>query len=290
MVEKKIGLAELKNQAMGFDRAETRDVHVIKNDQDYLSKKHMGVWNLDKDELACLAPKSYVVIQHRYATECLIDAISSLNIKAEAVLKTSQHGIFIDFNFPESKFELTTVGERFTSGVRVVSDYSKVAGLVIAARVTRLACANGMLVNDLVKPQRIKYTEQLKISIEGIIDRIIKDIISKDEALTNMINICLKDSVEWTALKLLLKQLFMKKKHVRNIFARLDHDKERITRWDLYNAVTHYATNGERIKPHIEVWLQNKASIIMKTSFAELAEVMKPKKGEIEVQTSHPNS
>ena len=105
MVEKEISIAELKNLAMGFDRADMRDVHIVKDEQDYLSKRHMGVWNLDKNELACLAPKNYMVIQHKYATECIIDAITSLNIKANAQLKTSKHGVHIDFDFPESKFE-----------------------------------------------------------------------------------------------------------------------------------------------------------------------------------------
>lgn len=159
MPEEKIGLAELKNKAIGFDRAEMRDVHIVMDGEDYLSKRYMGVWNVDKNELACLAPKSYMVIQHRYAVEKLIEAVTSLNIKAEAQLKKSRHGIQIDFDFPESKFELIEVGESFTTGIRVVSDYSQVAGLVIAARITRLACSNGMIVNDIVKPKRVKYTE-----------------------------------------------------------------------------------------------------------------------------------
>jgi len=192
MAEEKMGLAELKNKAIGFDRAEMRDVHVVRDDEDYLSKRHMGIWNVDKNELACLAPKSYMVIQHRYAVEKLIEAVTSLNIRADAQLKKSRHGIQIDFDFPESKFELTEVGESFTTGIRVASDYSQVAGLVIAARVTRLACSNGMIVNDLVKAKRVKYTEELKITVEGLIDKIIKDIITNDDKLANMVSICMK--------------------------------------------------------------------------------------------------
>lgn len=272
-MSEKISLAELKNLAIGFDRAEMRDVHIVKDDQDYLSKRHMGVWNMDKNELACLAPKSYVAIQHRYATECLIDAITSLNIKADAELKKSKHGIHIDFDFPESKFELTQVGENFTSGIRVVSDYSQVAGLVIAPRITRLACSNGMIVTEVVKSQRIKFTEQLKMTAEGLIDKMIKDIITNDEKLANMVSICMRDSVEWTACKLLAKELFKKKKYVREILSRIKFDEnERVTRWSFYNAVTEYCTKSERIKPHIDTWLQNKAQKILTTPFAQLTE------------------
>jgi len=57
MGEEQMGLAQLKNLAMGFDRAEMRDVHIVKDGEDYLSKRHMGIWNVDRDEPACLAPK-----------------------------------------------------------------------------------------------------------------------------------------------------------------------------------------------------------------------------------------
>jgi len=276
MTEEKIGLAELKNTAIGFDRAEMRDVHIVKDGEDYLSKRHMGIWNVDRNELACLAPKSYMVIQHRYAVEKLIEAITSLNIKAEAELKKSRHGIQIDFDFPDSKMELTEVGESFTTGIRVVSDYSQVAGLVIGARVTRLACSNGMIVNDIVKPKRVKYTEELKVTVEGLIDKIIKDIIASDDKLANMVSISMADSAEWQALQLLTKALFKKKKYVKEILSRVKLDENRrVTRWDFYNAVTSYVSRaGSRLKPQIDTWLQNKAQKILKTSIAKLTEEM----------------
>ena len=275
--EENIGLAELKNAATGFDRAEMWDVHIIKDGQeDYLSKKYMGVWNVDRNELACIAPKSYMVIQHRYAVEKLIEAITSLNIRATAQLKKSRHGIQIDFDFPDSKMELTEVGESFTAGIRVVSDYGQVAGLVIGARVSRLACSNGMIVNDIVKPRRVKYTEELKVTVEALIDKIIKDIIAGDDKLANMVSICMKDSVEWQALKLLTKALFKKKKYVKEILSRLKcDDNSRVTRWDFYNAVTNYVSaSGSRLRPQIDAWFQNKAQKILKTSITQLTEEM----------------
>jgi len=274
MGEERMGLAQLKNLAMAFDRAQMRDVHIVHDGEDYLSKRHMGVWNVDRNELACIAPKSYMVIQHRYATECLIEALSSLNINAQAELKQSKHCIQIDFDFPESKLELTEVGESFTTGIRVVSDYSQVAGLVLAARVTRLACSNGMIVNDIVKPRRIKYTEELKVTVEGLIDKIIKDIITSDEKLANIVSICMRDSVEWQALRLLTKALFQKKCHVREILARVKSDEDgRVTRWSFYNAVTNYvSSSGGRLKPQVDAWLQNKAQKILATPIAQLTE------------------
>ena len=276
MAKEILSMAELKNKSMSFDRAEVRDVHVVKDHDDYLCKDVMGVWNIDKNVLACLGPKNYTVIQHKEAAEGLIEAITSLNIKADAELDTSKHGIYIDFNFPESKFELKEVGEEFTTGIRVVNRYDLAAGLVISPRVTRLACSNGMIVTDVIKSQRIKFTEEMNITFEGMIDRIIKDIITNDEKLANYVSICMRDSVEWNTLKLLLKHMFRTKKQVKEIYSKLDQRKERPTRWDFYNAVTNYATHGERLKPHVETWLQNKAQSIMKTTFSDLCKIELP--------------
>lgn len=274
MAEEKMELADLGRVALGFDRAEMRDVHVVKEREDYLSTRHMGVWNVDQNELACLAPKSYTVIQHRYAVECLIEALASLNIRAQAQLKQSRHGVQIDFDFPDSKFELTEVGESFTTGIRVVSDYSQVAGLVIGARVTRQACSNGMVVNDIVKPRRIKYTEELKITVEGLIDQIVRDIIAGDDKLANLVSLCMRDSIEWQAVRLLTMALFKERCHIKEILTRIRPNQEgRVTRWGLYNAVTNYASSsGRRLSPQIDAWLQNKAQKILATPIAQLTE------------------
>jgi len=277
-MNEKISLAELKNKAMDFDRAEMRELDILNGEERIRERKYMAVWNLDKKERACIAPKTYCVIQHREATESIIEALTSLNIRAEAKLKTSKHGVFIDLDFPDMKFELTQVGESFTSGLRLEMDYSKTAGLVLGARVTRLKCSNGMLISQIVRSHRVRFTEELKITLEGVIDRILKDIIASDEKLTAVVSECMKDSVEWTALRLLLKQMFRKKKLIREILTNLDGSKERISRFDLYNSVTRIATHGERIKPHIEIWLQNKANKILKHSFKELSEIEVPKK------------
>jgi hypothetical protein len=106
------------------------------------------------------------------------------------------------------------------------------------------------------------------------IDKIIKDVITGDEKLANMVSICMKDSVEWQAVRLLAKGLFKERGHVKGILARVKPDENgRVTRWHFYNAVTNYvSTSGSRLKPQIDAWLQNKAQRILKTPMAQLTE------------------
>ena len=273
MAEQKLSMAELKNKSLSFDRADVRDVHVIKNQDDYLCKDVMGVWNLDKNVLACLAPKNYTVIQHKEAAEALIETITSLNIKATAELQTSKHGIFLDIDFPDVKVELTEVGESFTSGLHLVNDYS-LQGLIIAPRLTRLVCSNGMIISEIVRSKRIRWSEQLKVELEGVIDNMVKEIISSDQRLVNMVSICMRDSVEWQTAKLLAKELFKRKKYAKEIMSRCTELHEgRVNRWQFYNSITSFLGVAS-LKPAVEAWFQNKAQTVLTTPFAELTEQM----------------
>ena len=273
MTDEKMSLAELRNKAMSFDRADVRDVHVIKNQDDYLCKDVMGVWNLDKNVLACLAPKNYTVIQHKEAAEALIEAITSLNIKATAELQPSKHGIYVDMDFPDVKVELTEVGESFTSGLHLVNDYS-LQGLIIAPRLTRLVCSNGMIISEIVRSKRIRWSEQLKVELEGVIDNMVKEIISSDQRLVNMVSICMRDSVEWQTAKLLAKELFKRKKYAKEIMSRCTELHEgRVNRWQFYNSITSFLGVAS-LKPAVEAWFQNKAQTVLTTPFAELTEQM----------------
>ena len=274
MTDEKLSMAELKNKALSLDRAEMWDLYGKKDAQEYLCKRHMLVWNVDKGIKACIAPKNYTVIQHRKAIESVVEAITSLNINAEAEFKISKHGIHVDFNFPDSKVELKEVGESFTSGIRLVNEYDEVSGLLIAPRLTRLACSNGMIVCEIVRARRIKYTEQLNVELEGIIDKIINDLISNDQKLTNMVSICMKDSIEWQTAQLLAKELFKSKKFVREILSRVkSNDDGRLNRWNFYNGITQFVTQAKgRLRPAMESWFQNKAQKVLTTPFNDLTE------------------
>jgi len=271
MADEKLSMGELKNKALSFDRADVRDVHVIKNQDDYLCRDVMGVWNLDKNVLACLAPKNYTVIQHKEAAEALIEAITSLNIKATAELQTSKHGIYVDMDFPDVKVELTEVGESFTSGLHLVNDYS-LQGLIIAPRLTRLVCSNGMVISQIVRAKKIRWSEQLKVELEGVVDNMLKEIISSDQRLISMVSICMKDSVEWQTAKLLAKELFKRKKYAKEIMSRCTELNEgRVNRWQFYNAITSFLGVAS-LKPLQEAWFQNKAQKVLVTSFQEITE------------------
>ena len=147
IVAENVSLGELKNKAMSLDRAEAWGLYGEKEGTErYECKRHMLVMNIDRNVMACIAKRTYTVIQHRHAVESVVDALTSLNIRCEATLKASRHAIQLDVDFPDKFVELTKVNEKFTCGMRLSNDYSQQSGLMIAPRINRLACSNGMII------------------------------------------------------------------------------------------------------------------------------------------------
>ena len=112
------------------------------------------------------------------------------------------------------------------------------------------------------------------MELEGVIDNMVKEIISSDQRLVNMVSICMRDSVEWQTAKLLAKELFKRKKYAKEIMSRCTELHEgRVNRWQFYNAITNFLGVAS-LKPAVEAWFQNKAQAVLTTPFADLTEQM----------------
>jgi len=246
-----------------LDLAEVRPVFTQDSDGKYfVSKKHQGIWNVSKNELACVASKGYKLVQHRDAVRELVEAMRNLNIKYDMDIREDGHRIFVDVDFPESKIEMKEVGEEFTCGLRFINSYDKTTGILVLARVKRLACSNGMMVNNFVPSMSISHTQKLAERIGEVIGKGLYDIIQGSNVLKKYVSECMKDSVEWKLVEEVFKNIGFRKKHIKGILANLERKSE-VTRWELYNAVTAYATHGQQIKPRVQNWLSNKAKVLL---------------------------
>lgn len=246
-----------------LDLAEARKVYVMDEEGGYIqAKEHKGIWNVTKDMLGCIASKTYNIIQHRDVMRTVLNAMRNLNLNYCVDVKVDGHRIFVDVEFPDAKIGLKEVGEEFISGLRLINSYDKTTGLLILPRIKRLVCSNGMVVNRFVSGCAIRHNQKLAEDFEGVIEKTLKNVINSSEVLKNLVNASIADSVEWQYVELVLKNLIKREKHIKEILDRLEK-KETVTRWDLYNAITDYATHGEQLKPTIENWLQNKSQVLL---------------------------
>jgi hypothetical protein len=273
-------LAELKNSAMSFDRAEKRPIYIGSNQDAYqtgdstiLDKEHFAVFNLEQQKVASIVSKQYQVVQHTHVVNEVVEALTNLNIQCDANVRNAGNKIFVDISFNNSKLYVKE-GEEFFSGIRIVNSYDKSTGIMVLPHLVRLACSNGMVVNvGWVKEFNVAHSSKIANDFAKIIPQMIQSITEKSEQFKALVNGCIEDSIEWEIMDRIMNGLLNnRKRHFEAIQERL---KESVgtnppTRWDLYNAVTNYATHGQQLKPTVESWLQSKAQKVLVTPLAQL--------------------
>ena len=274
-----MNLGELKAQAIGLDDAEERSIFTspgpnAMTQNPILIEKHKAIWNTTKDKCACIASQDYNVLRHQDFVNSIADGLARLNIKSQAHIKNGKNRVIVDINFPDAKIDVMK-GETFTGGIRLVNSYDKSTGVIIAPRLTRLVCMNGMTmdVKGFVKTFHVHHTSERVLEIEKVADQMIKEIINSSEKLKLMLDKCIGDSVEWGILDKIAPAIFSVDKHregIMQILAEKRRTGSPCTRWDFYNAVTQYISRGESLSANLDMLMQMKAQRILTTPFERL--------------------
>lgn len=267
---------ELRNQAVLFDRAvalsplmaEGREITGFK-----------AIWNTNTGKPVTVVSDRYNLVQHEMVVKAVADAIMNLNIPAEARVRDAHNRLFVDISFPDAKLYVQK-GEEFFAGIRVVNSYDKTTGIVVAPRLVRLACLNGMVLElAYTKGYNIHHTAKMAEDFQSTIELMLKDMVNSNDKLKALVNDCIGDSIEWALMDRILNSMAGAQKHfavLRDMLLKIENP----TRWDLYNAFTNYATHGEQLSPNVEAVLQSKAQKILVTPLIQLV----PKQPQIEGQ------
>lgn len=249
---------------MQLDTAESRPVYIGTETptETVLDSEHQAVWNVTQDHLACIASNGYKIIQHQELLDAFKDACGRLNL--EPKIKVQQHGdrAYIDVLFPKAKMVLKQKGEEFFSGFRIINSYDKTTGIIVVARLMRMVCSNGMIVPVMTAPFKYRHNQPMADNFAGYFEKALAETINRQPTLQKLVNEGMQDSIEWDAVLKITKNLFLWERHVEAIKSRLEPGRP-ATRWELYNAITHYATHGEHITPHLDMWLQKRAQKVL---------------------------
>jgi hypothetical protein len=264
-------------RSVSFDTAVEKKVYIgdTKSDAEK-DDQRKAIWNVQRNKTASIVCKNYNLLQHSDVVGSVVDAMTNLNLKAEARVSDMHNRIFVDISFPEAQIKLNIVGEEFMSGIRIVNSYDKTTGIMVIPYLKRLVCSNGMVMNvNWVKSLNVKHTSKLTQDFESVAQRLIHDMISSSDKLQAMVSDCIGDSIEWEIMDRILQKLD-RKKHIKAITTELIQTcgkQKSYSRWQLYNAFTSYATHGLQLKPSVENWLQTQAQKILVTPLEKLVPV-----------------
>jgi len=270
----------IQQEIMRLNVAEARSI--IVGGQSEPETRWKAVWNVNTNKVASIVSDGYEIVQHRDVASSFLEACQNLNIENEMSIKEGGNRMFIDVKFPQAKLYVQK-GEEFIAGFRLINSYDKSTGIIIVPRLVRLVCQNGMVmpVKGFIGSFCYRHNQNMAKNIHSYIEKAIAQTIESSEKLKAMVNNCIGDSVEWEIAEKIMEALIHVEKHYKPMVAIMKQKYEatgkKLTRWDVYNAITQYTSHGEQLKPRIEELLQKKAQRVLVTPMIKLAEII-PKK------------
>lgn len=287
-------MEQIFNATEQLDKAAMVDLKLDDGGVEKEIKKFKGIYNINKGELATIVVPYYNLIQHKEYFDGFANALNRLGLDFNMTIKQMGQRAFADIEFKGRDIKFEKLNEEFTTGLRLINSYDKSKGLFVIPRFTRLACTNGMVLTRSEKTLSIKHHSKVAQEIEKFIELKINDIISSSNDLQGWVSGAMKDSIEWDTACRIMGKLFEQVKHRERILGELGIDvifvtnektkkkyvnyvwtdeskkKAKLTRWELYNAVTSYITHGEQISPHVEDLFQRKAEKFLITPLEKM--------------------
>jgi len=290
-------LEEIKTATSQLDRAnlvplKIDDGGVVKDVENF-----KGIYNVTQGKFCTAVIPYYNLIQHKQYFDNFADSLNKLGINFSMVIQQQGNRAFADIEFKDRNLKFEKLNEEFTTGIRLINSYNKSTGICVMPKFTRLACTNGMVITRMEKTLSVKHHSKLVCDIQVFIEKRINHIISRNEDLKIWVSESIKDSIEWRNTCGILAKLFKQIKHREEILKRLGIDiiaikdkktkkknvsyvwtdktkkKDKFTRWEIYNAITHYLTHGEQITPHIENLFQKRAEILLTTKLEKMPKI-----------------
>lgn len=259
---------------------------------EHTTENWKGIFNITKGYLTKPVGEIYNLVTHKDFLDSFAQTLERLNIKFEMNICSAGNTVVTDVEFIEKKMEFKELNEEFIAGIRIINSYDRAYAITISPRLKRLACLNGMVLQRYESSFNVKHSASLVKEIEVLVETRINDIINKYKDFQTLVEQNIKDSIEWELAGKIIEKLFKQPKHIEAILKNLGItrletenvlDKKnptitytgltnntKITRWELYNAITRYLTHGEHLSPYVESAMQLKAEKILNTPLLEI--------------------
>ena len=254
---------ELNRLAMSLQDAAEKTVTV----QDFgESKQHKAILNEQTNRISCIANKNYTLVQHRGMVQQVSDALSSFNLNAYGEIvdmgdKVYVHAFFKDKIVPDGTSRGIHLGCRFSNS------YDLSCGINFSLYGMRIECANQMHMKNLLS--RVSKKHIGEIDVMSMTKDFITQAVEQVEPFALLVEAAMEDSIEWSLMNRMLEAFIPCDKHRTAIMDRLTESPE-VTKWEIYNAITNYASHDGLLKNSVIDMLQNKSCTLLEKSLHSL--------------------
>src|SRR3990167_1230770 len=252
-------LAELKNKALEFERAEYRRVF---DENKTENTGYLEVFNVDTNSSVRIIRSSSarkVLIQHKEIVDAFIGACLKNNLSLNGNIDTARNQVIIKCYLNE---DVNKVGdETIRGGFFIVNDYN--SGTKVGWYGGNLACMNDMQIKSLRCSIRVNDIQALPAMTEEAI----YNVGTKTIQVMEEIEESREESLPIVAVKNLVKTMAIPSILCEELLVYLSElNKETVSRWEFYNALTYLATHSGNIKKNQGQAIQLKAeTCLMKT-------------------------
>jgi len=262
-------LSQLKEAVRHFDIAEDRDVIIEGKGK---TERFKALWNTDKNRLETIKSDEYVTIQHKEVFEPFIDTLSKLGLSVHGSIYDYGGAVYLTTYF--KNMDLIPDDESgIRNGLRVINSFDGKTAIRGEMYTLRLVCSNGMKIRQLQRSVRQLHLGDFKT--EELMESFVEQAINRSESLKILVSDAMKDKVEWELAKNVYEKLIATPRHreaILNLFKSRFEKGTKITRWDIYNQITEYATHGrgKLLSVSVEEYLQGKAEKLLARPIAKL--------------------
>jgi len=265
-------LAELKQRVMSLDTAEERNLIVDGKGQ---TQRFKALWNIDKNKLETIKSDDYVLIQHREVFEPYIDVLNRLGLNVEGQIYDYGGAVYLTTQFKNLDL-IPDDSSGIMNGLRLVNSFDGYAAIRGEMWGMRLVCSNGMKVPGFEMAVRQLHLGNFKV--ENLMENFVSQAIDKSDSLKTLVSDSMQDTIEWKYAEKVYEKLVKTQRHREKIFdlfkSRFDPDRQ-VTRWDMYNIITEYATHGQGklLSVAVEENLQKQASKLLENPITKFVQI-----------------
>lgn len=267
-----LNLDQIVDRSMSLDKAELRPMHYYKTEQGIQvpeASRFWGVWNETTHQEICTVGGDYGLVQHADAVNWFISGIQAAGIEGRGIIRNWGNAMKTEVIFDNLQFRDPTGNDSYYVGASLTNSFNKSVGFFVNPFVVRGVCSNGMIFKGRLGKVNKIYVRHIGNVIDRVRDGVkdlVQNMMSVEGTVLKMIDVATNDTITFEKVEdqvLTISKYVNGTRRAKSIVEEYNLPLS-ITRWDLYNTLTEYATWTNNLPFGVQEGISNNAEEILR--------------------------